>query len=140
MRTLDEAIDHYEWCALESLGECSDEARQMADWLKELKRLHELDLESRIATRLLSKAVKERVELVELLDEVHDEYLGMVARYETGEISLIWDTCSDIETAEERLANECDDLRAKFSERVCKANNESLKYKAAVENMQGKRS
>ena len=39
MRTLDEAINHYEWCALESLGECSDEARQMADWLRELKRL-----------------------------------------------------------------------------------------------------
>ena len=42
MRTLDEAINHYEWCALESLGECSDEARQMADWLKELKRLQDI--------------------------------------------------------------------------------------------------
>ena len=45
MRTLDEAINHYEWCALQSLGECSDEARQMADWLRELKRLHDIDIE-----------------------------------------------------------------------------------------------
>ena len=40
MITLDEAIECAEWCANEAWGECSDEARQMADWLIELKRLH----------------------------------------------------------------------------------------------------
>ena len=37
MITLDEAIECAEWCANEAWGECSDEARQMADWLIELK-------------------------------------------------------------------------------------------------------
>ena len=37
--TLDEAIEHAEWCARESQGECSGEHRQLAEWLSELKRL-----------------------------------------------------------------------------------------------------
>ena len=44
MITLDEAIECAEWCANEAWGECSDEARQMADWLRELKRLHDIDI------------------------------------------------------------------------------------------------
>ena len=37
--TLDEAIEHAEWCARESQGECAEEHRQLAEWLSELKRL-----------------------------------------------------------------------------------------------------
>ena len=37
--TLDEAIEHAEWCARESHGECAEEHRQLAAWLSELKRL-----------------------------------------------------------------------------------------------------
>ena len=37
--TLDEAIEHAEWCARESQSECSEEHRQLAEWLRELKRL-----------------------------------------------------------------------------------------------------
>jgi hypothetical protein len=37
--TLDEAIEHAEWCARESQGECAEEHRQLAEWLRELKRL-----------------------------------------------------------------------------------------------------
>jgi len=37
--TLDEAIEHAEWCARESHGECAEEHRQLAEWLSELKRL-----------------------------------------------------------------------------------------------------
>ena len=37
--TLDEAIEHAEWRARESQGECAEEHRQLAEWLSELKRL-----------------------------------------------------------------------------------------------------
>jgi hypothetical protein len=37
MMTLDEAIAHAEWCAENSCGECADDHRQLAEWLKELK-------------------------------------------------------------------------------------------------------
>ena len=37
--TLDEAIEHAEWCVRESQGECAEEHRQLAEWLSELKRL-----------------------------------------------------------------------------------------------------
>ena len=37
--TLDEAIEHAEWCARESHGECAEEHRQLAEWLSELRRL-----------------------------------------------------------------------------------------------------
>lgn len=43
MITLDEAIEYAEWCANEAWGECSSDARQMADWLIELKRLRGLE-------------------------------------------------------------------------------------------------
>jgi hypothetical protein len=34
--TLDEAIAHAEWCADNSCGECAEDHRQLAKWLKEL--------------------------------------------------------------------------------------------------------
>ena len=37
--TLDEAVEHAEWCAGEARGECAEEHRQLAEWLMELKRL-----------------------------------------------------------------------------------------------------
>lgn len=37
--TIDEAIAHAEWCADNSCGECADEHRQLAEWLRELKDL-----------------------------------------------------------------------------------------------------
>lgn len=37
--TLDEAIEHARWCADESIGECSEEHRQLAEWLEELRAL-----------------------------------------------------------------------------------------------------
>jgi hypothetical protein len=37
--TLDEAIEHAEWCARESQGECSGEHMQLGEWLRELRRL-----------------------------------------------------------------------------------------------------
>lgn len=36
MMTLDEAIEHAEWAAQNCEGECSDEHRQLAEWLREL--------------------------------------------------------------------------------------------------------
>jgi hypothetical protein len=39
--TLDEAIEHARLCADESVGKCSEEHRQLAEWLEELKRLEE---------------------------------------------------------------------------------------------------
>ncbi len=36
MMTLDEAIEHAEWCAENSCGECADDHKQLAEWLKEL--------------------------------------------------------------------------------------------------------
>ena len=36
--TLDEAIEHAEWCAGEAWGECAEEHEQLAEWLRELKR------------------------------------------------------------------------------------------------------
>ena len=112
MRTLDESINHYEWCAKEAWGECSDEARQMADWLIELKKLRGLER-------------RERTELVGLLNDLHKSYIDMVNRYESAELSLIWDQCSDPDSAEDLLADECDGLRNKYADRVNKAN-ESL--------------
>ena len=40
--TIDEAIEHAEWCADHSCGECADEHRQLAEWLKELRQWKEL--------------------------------------------------------------------------------------------------
>ena len=39
--TLDEAIEYAEWCAEdgETCDECAEEHRQLAEWLRELKRL-----------------------------------------------------------------------------------------------------
>lgn len=37
--TIDEAIEHAEWCAENSCGECADDHRQLAEWLRELKDL-----------------------------------------------------------------------------------------------------
>lgn len=34
--TLSEAIEHAEWCADNSCGECAEEHRQLAEWLREL--------------------------------------------------------------------------------------------------------
>lgn len=34
--TIDEAIEHFVWCTEHSCGECADEHRQLAEWLKEL--------------------------------------------------------------------------------------------------------
>ena len=34
MMTLDKAIEHAKWCAENSEGECSDEHRQFAEWLR----------------------------------------------------------------------------------------------------------
>ncbi len=39
MMTLDEAIEHAELVANNCEGECSEEHRQLAEWLRELKRL-----------------------------------------------------------------------------------------------------
>lgn len=45
MMTIDKAIAHAEWCAENSEGECSDEHRQLAEWLHELRRARmEIDL------------------------------------------------------------------------------------------------
>ena len=45
MMTLDEAIEHAEWCAENSCGECADDHAQLADWLRELRRARmEIDL------------------------------------------------------------------------------------------------
>lgn len=37
MMTLDEAIEHAEWCVENSCGECADDHRQLAEWLRELR-------------------------------------------------------------------------------------------------------
>ena len=37
--TIDEAIAHAEWCAENSCGECAEEHRQLAEWLKRLQAL-----------------------------------------------------------------------------------------------------
>lgn len=43
--TIDEAIEHAEWCAENSCGECAEEHAQFADWLRELRRARmEIDL------------------------------------------------------------------------------------------------
>jgi predicted RNase H-like nuclease (RuvC/YqgF family) len=39
MMTLDEAIEHAEWCADNSCGECAEEHRQLAEWLRRLQAL-----------------------------------------------------------------------------------------------------
>lgn len=39
--TIDEAIEHAEWCVENSCGECADDHRQLAEWLRELKELRQ---------------------------------------------------------------------------------------------------
>lgn len=133
MRTLDEAINHYEWCALQSLGECSDEARQMAEWLRELKRLH--DIENNNALRIWRGSVERCAKTVGLLNEVHDKYIDMVNRYESAERSIIWDQCSYPDDAEDILAGECDELRNKYADRVNKANEDANEQKNGFKSM-----
>jgi hypothetical protein len=41
--TIDEAIEHAEWCAENSCGECADDHRQLAEWLKELRKRQDVD-------------------------------------------------------------------------------------------------
>lgn len=43
--TLNEAIQHTEAVADSKCGECADEHRQLAEWLKELKERREMDVE-----------------------------------------------------------------------------------------------
>jgi len=41
--TLDEAVEHAEWCAGEARGECAEEHKQLAEWLRELKYIREVE-------------------------------------------------------------------------------------------------
>ena len=68
--TLNEAIEHAEWCADNSCGECAEEHRQLAEWLKRLQavRAAVLGLER---TRDQLKAENDRLqELVHVLWQV----------------------------------------------------------------------
>ncbi len=40
--TIEEAIEHALRCAADSCGECADEHRQLAEWLKELEQWRKL--------------------------------------------------------------------------------------------------
>lgn len=137
MRTLDEAIDHYEWCALESLGECSDEARQMADWLRELKRLHDIDIENNNALRIWRGSVERCAKTVDLLNEVYDGYIDMIDTYEWYREATIYAYLPQyVPTgAVERLGDECDELRNKYADRVNKANEDASEQKNGFESM-----
>ena len=54
--TIDEAIAHAEWCADNSCGECAEEHRQLAEWLRELRDIRSENAKLReLARRLLTE-------------------------------------------------------------------------------------
>lgn len=74
--TLDEAIEHAEQCADNSCGECAEEHKQLADWLRELKRARmKIDLLKILRDGFKEDAQKykdENVKLKELADAVKE--------------------------------------------------------------------
>ncbi len=53
--TIDEAIAHAEWCAENSCGECAEDHRQLAEWLKDLRERKSTDAALEDERNLLSE-------------------------------------------------------------------------------------
>lgn len=51
--TIDEAIKHAEWAAENSEGECSNEHRQLAEWLRNVRRANKVERRYTEMNRLL---------------------------------------------------------------------------------------
>lgn len=75
--TLDEAIEHAEWCVKESCSECAEEYRQLVEWLKQRWRIFELEDENAKLRELVSHLMY--VKPVEVTAIVHD---GKLLRFD----------------------------------------------------------
>jgi hypothetical protein len=88
--TLDEAIEHAEWCAENTCGECAEEHRQLAEWLRELR---DKRAEERSCAAIAAEAARqnrdlyaERAKLRDLVLEMYEvagDYYGCdsICRY-----------------------------------------------------------
>ena len=105
--TLDEAIEHAEWCAENSCGECADEHRQLAEWLRELKDLrrkreilkaHGVEIVDAVAGgyEVYNEAQRTIDRLKgedERLREIAWEMLGVINSSECSRVCRHWDGC-----------------------------------------------
>jgi chromosome segregation ATPase len=82
MMTLDEAIEHAEWCAENSCGECADDHAQLADWLRELRRARmEIDLLKTLRDGFKADAQKYKAENAKLRSERDHWHVEQVHAY-----------------------------------------------------------
>lgn len=104
MMTLDEAIEHAEWCAKEACGECAEEHRQLAEWLRELRRFYEVGTMEREAMRTVALVETERKRV-----EDHNNMLK-VACVRLVNTVRVGESMTDCELIDARFARELRDL------------------------------
>lgn len=117
MMTLDEAITHAEWCADNSCGECADDHRQLAEWLRELRRARtEIDLLKTLRDGFKADVKKLKDENAKLRSERDHWRVEQVHAYGNWE---------DVHKYAAKLKAENDELRYKVH--VLEGGNKSLK-------------
>jgi hypothetical protein len=86
MMTIDEAIAHAEWAANNCEGECAEEHRQLAEWLKELRERKSTDVALEDERNLLSERLGDYREALRYARAENANLRGMVA--------VLWKCCA----------------------------------------------
>lgn len=84
--TIDEAITHAEWAANNCEGECAEEHRQLAEWLKELRERKSTDVALEDERNLLSERLGDYREALRYARTENANLRGMVA--------VLWECCA----------------------------------------------